>query len=303
VTAAPLAAPLPAPPATDARRMNRRRALLHGLTFAGLAFLVFLFAVMAPRVGSFGYDAFAYWHVDAADPYRLHIGALGSFTYSPAAVLVSAQLGRLPWWQFVWLWEALLIGTVVWLGGRRTLLLLAFPFVALELYHGNIHLLLAAAIVLGFRHPWTWSFVLLTKSTCGVGLLWFVVRREWRPLAIALGTAAALAGISWLVAPDLWAQWVAFLLQSPGGTPGGPSVPVPLWVRLPIAAALVIWGARTDRRWTVLVGSMIALPVLWFTGFAMLAGLAAGLTSFGPGWRARPEGLLPGWARPSRMRP
>jgi hypothetical protein len=185
-----------------------------------------------------------------------------------------------------------LVGTVVWLGGRRTLLLLAFPFVALELYHGNIHLLLAAAIVLGFRHPWTWSLVLLTKSSCGVGLLWFLVRREWRPLGIALGATAVLAGISWLLAPALWAGWIAFLLDSPGGTPGGPSVPVPLWVRLPIAAAVVVWGARTDRRWTVLVGSMIALPVLWFTGFAMLAGLAAGLTRAGPGWRLDPGRLF-----------
>jgi hypothetical protein len=276
---------------------------MHGLTFAGLAFLAFLFVVLAPRVRSVGYDAFAYWHVDPADPYRLPIGALGSFTYSPAAVLLSAQLGRLPWWQFLWLWEAVLVGTIVWLGGRRTLLLLAFPFVALELYHGNIHLLLAAAIVLGFRHPWTWSLVLLTKSSCGVGLLWFLVRREWRPLGIALGATAVLAGISWLLAPALWAGWIAFLLDSPGGTPGGPSVPVPLWVRLPIAAAVVVWGARTDRRWTVLVGSMIALPVLWFTGFAMLAGLAAGLTRAGPGWRLDPGRLFRGPVRSSRMRP
>jgi len=264
-------APIPAPtPVAD----RRRRAFIHGLTFAGLAFAVFLFVVLAPRVASVGYDAFAYWAVNPADPYRLPVGALGSFTYTPAAVLVAAQFAHLPWWQFLWLWEALLVGTIVWLGGRRTLLVLAFPAVALELYHGNIHLLLAAAIVLGFRYPATWAFPLLTKTSCGVGLLWFVVRREWRPLAIALGTTAVIAAAAALLVPDLWRQWLAFVLQSPGGTPGGPSVSVPLWIRLPLAAALVIWGARTDRRWTVLVGSMLALPVLWFTGFAMLAGLA-----------------------------
>ena len=57
----------------------------------------------------------------------------------------------------------------------------SFPFVVAELYGGNIHLLMAVAIdAIGFRHPWTWSFVLLTKPSSGVGLLWFVVRREWR---------------------------------------------------------------------------------------------------------------------------
>lgn len=87
-----------------------------------------------------------------------------------------------------------------------------------------------------------------------------------------------MAAISAVLAPDLWAEWVRFVLTSPGATPGGPSVPVPVWIRLPLAAALVIWGARTDRRWTVLVSAMIALPVLWLTGLSMLAGLAIELS-------------------------
>jgi hypothetical protein len=48
------------------------------------------------------------------------------------------------------------------------------------------------------------------------------------------------------------------------------SVPVPLWVRLPVAVALVVWGARTDRAWTVPVGAMLALPALWYGGISML---------------------------------
>jgi hypothetical protein len=48
------------------------------------------------------------------------------------------------------------------------------------------------------------------------------------------------------------------------------SVPIPLWIRLPFALALVVWGARTDRRWTVPVGAMLALPALWYGGLSML---------------------------------
>ena len=41
-------------------------------------------------------------------------------------------------------------------------------------------------------------------------------------------------------------------------------------VRLPIAVAVVVWGARTDRRWTVPVACMLALPALWYGGLTML---------------------------------
>ena len=94
---------------------------------------------------------------------------------------------RLDWSTFAVLWLALLVATSMWLAGRWWLLALAFPPLIFEFYMGNIHLLLAAAIVIGFRYPVTWSFVLLTKVTPGVGLLWFAVRREWRSLAIAVG--------------------------------------------------------------------------------------------------------------------
>ncbi|MCY7419890.1 MAG: hypothetical protein LH650_15635, partial [Chloroflexi bacterium] len=129
------------------------------------------------------------------------------------------------------------------------------------------------AIVLGFRHPWTWSFVLLTKPTCGIGLLGFAVRREWRQLAIALGVTAGIVGVSFVLAPAMWQEWVDYLLTNASGTPGGAWVPVPLWLRVGVSVAIVVWGARTDRPWTVPVASVIALPVLWFAGFAILAAM------------------------------
>jgi hypothetical protein len=47
-------------------------------------------------------------------------------------------------------------------------------------------------------------------------------------------------------------------------------VPIPFIVRLPIAVVVVVWGARTDRRWTVPVASMLALPALWYGSLTML---------------------------------
>ena len=254
------------------------RALRDGALVAGLLFAGYLFLVVAKSVGTFGFDAFAYWSVDLADPYARTAGALGAFTYSPVIVRLFAPFSMLAFWQFLLLWDGLLVGTAVWLGlgsVRSVLAVFAFPAVALELYHGNVHLLMAAAIWLGFRYPAAWSFVLLTKVTPGVGLAWFVVRREWRSLAIALGVTAALIAVSLAIDGRLWESW---LRDSLWATAGGAalnqfSLPVPLWIRVPAALALVVWGGLTDRRWTVPVGATLALPVLWPSGFAILAAL------------------------------
>ena len=52
-------------------------------------------------------------------------------------------------------------------------------------------------------------------------------------------------------------------------------MPIPLLIRLPMAALIVAWGAHTDRRWVVPVGVTLALPVLWPSGFAVLAACLA----------------------------
>ena len=252
-----------------------RRAIRDGLGMAGLLFAAFLFIVVAPKSGTFGFDAFAYWSVDLADPYLVPAGGFGAFTYTPVIARLFAPFGLLPWPTFLWLWTAVLLATAIWLGWRRALLVLAFPPVALELYHGNVHLLIAAAIALGFRYPGTWAFIVLTKVTPGVGLLWFAVRREWRQLGIALGLTAGLVAASLLIDGRLWSLWLhESILKTAGGAPLGQfQVPIPLVARLPVALLLVAWGGLTDRRWTVPVACTLALPILWPSGFAVLAAL------------------------------
>lgn len=279
--------------------MNRRRqvvlrAIRDGSIVAGLLFTAYLFLVVAPQQGTFGFDAFAYWSVDPSDPYIVPPGGLAAFNYAPPIAWLFGWFGRLDWFTFLWLWTALLIGTVIFLGrrGYRVIWLLAFPPVALDLYHGNIDLLLAAAIALGFRYPWTWGFVLLTKVTPGVGLLWFAIRREWRSLAIALGVTGVIVAVSVVVNPQLWQAWFSFLADAEsGGTVEQFRIPLPLWARLVAAAVLVAWGARTSRRWTVVVGATIGLPILWPSGFAICAALAhSELSRSAQGSRPSPDG-------------
>ncbi len=254
-----------------------RRALRDGLVLAGLLAGAYLFVVVAPQAQTVGFDAFAYWSVSIDDPYATRIGGLGAFLYTPVLARLFAPASNLDWPTFLWLWLAVLLATAVWLGGRRRWLwVLAFPPVALELYHGNIHLLMAAAIALGFRYPAAWAFVLLAKVTPGIGLVWFLVRREWRNLAIALGATAAVVAVSLAVDLRLWVDWVdRQVLGSLQAAPNQPHIDIPLLLRLPAAALLVGWGALTDRKWTVPLAAAVAMPVLWIAAFSVAAAALA----------------------------
>lgn len=249
---------------------SRRRALRHGAILGGLIFFAYVVLVLAPVRQTMGHDAVAYWVVDLPSLYRGSYTDFGFFPYSPAAALVMQPLAWLSWPAFAVVWWGLMFGALAWLGRRDFLLLLAFPPVASEVYHGNIHLLLAVAMVLGFRYPAAWSAVLLTKVTSGVALLWFAARGEWRQLGVALGVTAVIALATFVLLPAQWIEWATLLFQNAGGTPPWPGIPIPLWIRLPLAALIVIWGARRDARWTVPVAATLALPVLWIHGLAML---------------------------------
>ena len=244
-----------------------------------------------------GYDAHAYWAVDPAAPYAFDYtpDQYGAFRYSPAAAQLFGLFRFLPWPVFALVWFAFLSVLLVWLARGWTLAVLAFPVVAFDIYLGNIEVLMAAAMVIGFRYPAAWAVVLLTKVTPGVGLVWFVTRREWRNLAIALGTTAVIVAASFVVAPNLWFEWPQAIMA----VRDRPST-LNVIIRIAAAVLLVHWGARTDRRWTVVVAGTLAIGWLDIKTAALLVGLAAFLP---PLERGAARSMLPGWLRagaPSR---
>jgi hypothetical protein len=237
--------------------------------------LVVVFAEPWGRLWGTGQDARCYYQATLADPY-LHSSWNDpiAYVYSPAFLQLVSPLTALPWQAFMAVWTGLLIGAVRFLTGPRLLAAgLLFPFTAMEVAGGNVSLLLAVAIVVGFRWPAAWSLVLLTKITPGIGLLWFAVRHEWRSLFVALAATAVIAVVSAVVMQAAWRQWLDVIVANAGKGGTWASVPVPLLIRLPAAVAIVVWGARTDRRWTVPVASMLALPALWYGGLSMLLAL------------------------------
>ena len=204
-----------------------------------------------------------------------------AYVYSPAFLQLVTPLAALPWQAFMAAWTLVLLAGVRFLTGPRWF---AFGvlFALMEIAGGNISILIAVAMVVGFRWPAAWAFVLLTKVTPGIGLLWFAVRREWNALAIAIVATAGVFVISAMFMPAAWSEWLTVLTTVSGRGGTWAAVPIPLLVRLPVAVALVVWGARTDRRWVVPVAGMIALPALWYGGFSMLL---ATLALSRPEWR------------------
>jgi hypothetical protein len=258
----------------------RNRRLIDLALRAAFVVVLLVFTFFRPTTAG---DAHAYWSVDLANPYTRPVATTDAFTYPPPAALFFAVLGQLPFEVFQAGWTLLIGAALLWLTGPWALAFLVVPVVASDLYLGNIHILLAAAVVGSFRRPGLWAIPLLTKPTVGVGLLWFAARGEWRRLATAVGVTAVLAGVAFVIAPDLWRLWIDYVLAT-GVSPNVGSaywVPLPLLVRLPAAAILVIWGARTNRPWTLPTAAMLGLPVLWLVGLAMLAGTFA-VSAWGP---------------------
>jgi hypothetical protein len=217
-------------------------------------------------------DAQAYWRFDLGQLYRsVHLGDQGAFLYSPAVALLFAPFGLLPYPVFYGLLAAVNMVALVYLAGFElaALLLFAVP-VSNEIARGNIHLLLGVAIVVGFRYPAAWAWVLLTKVTPGIGLLWFAFRREWRRLGIAVVTTAAIVAVLFFIVPQLWTDWSAMLLGGAGDTRPNAVARFPVIFRIAASVLLLYIGARRNRPAIVPVAALIALPAIWVNSLSML---------------------------------
>ncbi len=259
-----------------ARRLRQfldHPAILPGLLIAGVVFAIFQVMTAQSGYPYAVYDTHSYWLAGGSEhPYAGTIASgfddsvnLYKYRYPPPLAQLFAPLHLLPFPVVAGLWVAMLFCVFLVLAGRWAPLLLLFPPTLAELYLGNVNLLIALAIVAGMRRPAAWAIVLLTKTTPGIGLLWFAFRAEWRALAIAFGATAAVAAGSFALAPHLWFEFRDALSVQAGAAFDVP--PLALQVALPIRIAIavpVLWfAARTDRAWLVPVAATIAAPAIW----------------------------------------
>lgn len=275
-------------PSFSRRRLRWARLLVRALAIGWILFFwVWLIGFQSTFVEV---DAEAYWGFDLGSLYQgVRLGDQDAFLYSPVVAWLFLPFSWLPYEVFYAILAAVNLGALVWLiGPELAAVALLLQPVSNEVARGNVHLLLAAAIVIGFRYPSAWAWPLLTKVTPGVGLLWFVFRREWVHLATAVVATAAVVAVGVLIAPDLWARWFAMLAANTGST--RPSlIEMPVLPRLGAAVVLLAIGAWRNRPAIVPVAAMLALPAVWINSLAMLVAVIP-LWRLGPGPSGHSDG-------------
>ena len=259
-----------------------------GFCVVGLVFMAFYWQQLE-AIGGRPVDARWYWEANPANLYP-HPELLehNGYNYSPAFELVVGWSRLLAFPVFIAIWRAILAAVLLWLAGPLTVFVLFTVPVASEINAGNIQLLLAAAVVLGMRGGWwsaTWAFVLLTKISPGVGLLWFALRRQWRSLAIALGVTAVIAGVSFVVWPDRWFDWVA--LVTAGSPPPVFPYYLPFWPRFIVGIGIVAFAAWRGWKWPVVVAGCLALPAFYYISPSMLVGVLPYVRAAAGRWAER----------------
>lgn len=258
------------------RQIDLRYRLKHdALWLVPLASLAQAIAVIVSH--RYGFDSHAYWMAWRNGLYGAGPTEPDAYLYSPAFAQVIWPLVQLPWPAFAAIYTLGLLAILVWLL-KPLPLRLAIPLGLAglnEVFAGNVFLIFALVVVLGCRYPASWAFVALTKVTPCIGPVWFLVRRDWRSLAISLLATAAVTLISVCAAPGPWINWLEFLAAHGGEARGsfGSLILPPLIVRLPVGLILVAWGASKDKRWTLPAAMVITTPVFGPAALAVLLAL------------------------------
>ncbi|WP_439936401.1 glycosyltransferase family 87 protein [Nocardia sp. N13] len=246
-------------------QIGARQLAFRVAAWSGSVIFAWLSATLVASELGFGVDSHAYWAAWRGEMYDGAPATRDAFLYSPAFAQAIWPLAQLPWPAFAVLWGLAASATIAWLasGAGWAWFVPISLLGTLEVLTGNVNWVLALVAVFGLRHPGLWTIALLTKVTPALGPLWFLARGEWRKLAHAAGWAVAVTLVSFAVSPDLWRGWLEFLSVHAGSSSGkvGSAFLPPLTIRLPLVAALIIWGARTDRVWTVPVGMALVSPV------------------------------------------
>jgi hypothetical protein len=223
-----------------------------------------------------GWDAQAYFHAWDGPMYDTAPGTWGAYLYSPVVAQVLWPLMQAPWPMFCAVLVLAAAGGIGWLlrplgwPAAAPLWLACLP----EILSGNLYWLMGIAAVLGVRHGAWWTAPALTKVLPCLGPLWFLLRRQWRPLAHAVGMTIAVVAVSFASAPGLWRDWVHLLLSSAdAGASVGTTLLPPLGVRLVIGVGLTVVAGLTTRAWLLPVAMLVVSPVVGLGSFAVLAAI------------------------------
>ena len=314
-------------------RLDRLAPLL---AIVGLALFTLVVAGVvwsAGMAGTFGFDSLAYHQAGQRilngerlfDLSVTETGGFGLFYYPPSFAIAFAPLALLPGDAVTWLWlgaSVAMLLAAIWMlpvspGVQALTLLLAavdwpVPY-ALKL--GQVGPLLLLLFAIG----WRWRDrpgVLGAVGALGAGIkvqpglivVWALLTRRWRAVAIAAVIGVVLALVSILATRNLgiWFDFLALLRQvsnpittphnfTPGaiayqgGMSEGAAATVQLANTVVVSVLVIVSALRHPSSWSYLVAvvaSQLVSPVLW-DHYAMLLLLpVAALLDRGHWWAA-----------------
>ena len=258
-----------------------------GLVLVAVIGACFLIVVGVGRWGA-GQDQEAYWQgarrlLDGLPLYDPTATSVTPFAYwypPPLAQVLVPVAAVVPARIFDLAWVTLLLGCLLWMARWRPLIALAyvaFVPVAVELWFDNVHLVLAALIVLGIRR-WPWAFAIgaAIKIAPGLGILYLLLRRRWREARIAIGLGLAILLVSVVIGPTAWSGFLT-TIEARGPTDISGFLPVPYVIRLAVAIGLTVLAATQKPHIgepLLVVAITVALPTLWLNAMATLIAIA-----------------------------
>jgi hypothetical protein len=220
-------------------------------------------AYIATNYSGFGHDVQIWDRVGdqvraGISPYGMGYTDIEVFLYSPPWALLFAAVSWLP--------RELLVGGLIVLeflawricagSWRRVGYLGLIPIFGFELSVGQINLLIAAAVALALRGDGRWA-VLAALAKFSPALAIREVRRPVIVLAICL--------VATLPVLHLWTDWANQLLAAQSIVPA----PVPYWVRVAVAGALLV----LRRPWATGLAVIVAIPNPTPNTYVLLAAL------------------------------
>ncbi|MBI2781859.1 MAG: DUF2029 domain-containing protein [Chloroflexi bacterium] len=257
-----------------------------------------VFAVIVALYWNGPGDSLAYWIAGDRLAHGVPIYATPERAFEPFAYHYPPPMAQvlapitlvLPALAFSVIYRGLMLLALWDLAGRtmlKMLALIAFVPMAVAVRIENVEIFMALGIVLGLqRWPWLFSILGLIKISPGLGIVYLVLRRRWRDVAVSAAVGGAIAGVSFVLEPDLWRAWL-HAITGVSGIVGNSIVPVPYVIRAAAGFVLTLAGGVVGRRpgeLLLVAGVTIANPGLSLQGFAVLAAAI-------PIWLAGPGGL------------
>ena len=211
----------------------------------------------------------------------------GFYRYPPLLAIAFRPLARLPFEWAAVLWEAVLLlafaATIRLLGARKPLTLLLLGWLAApigwSLAVGQAQVAVTYLMTVG--SPLGLALASHLKVFPALAAVYWLARRDWRPLAAFLGWAAALAAISFAVEPEATVAYLSFLSLEQVGEVRSLSpyeISPVLWAATVVLIAAAAWRlAPTRAGWAVAVAlSVFATPRLLMYQLMTLLAAAGG---------------------------